>query len=649
MPLLSVQQVSKTYHSRKLLDRISFTVDAGDRMALVGSNGAGKTTLFRMIEGKIPPDEGNIIQHSHVIIGYLSQNLEDQEDGGNALKSRQILELEAQLADLEHQLSDTKRQDTNTLLEKYAAVTARYEALGGYDFEQRMREVLAGLGLTADDLSRPVTSLSGGERMRVSLARLIVQRPDLLLLDEPTNHLDTRAMEWLEEYLQKYSGAVLLISHDRYFIDRTASTVVELENGSIKSYKGNYTAYMKQKEQFISDQRQIVSQLEKEVERQAGVTQTMLSHRKMSAYHACEKVVSKLSDRLADEKRKLSGAPMRMSFTFVPEKRDGDPDKILLQTRNLGKTYPDSEPLFSDVSFHIRASDKLVLVGPNGCGKTTLLSILLGKVAEFDGDVVISSSSQCGYMGQFIPFTDEEREVIDELFTRTELTETQARNLLARFGFREIDVYKKIKVLSGGERSRLYLCCLLQESPDILFLDEPTNHLDIQSREILEGALAEYTGAILAVSHDRYFIDKCAKGVLGFINRKVLPFQSFSLYRTAEKESIIPQTKESTPERIKPSKETTGLENPKSSPRGETNYAARGTNRLKERRDIALRKEQLRTLEKEIEEFENIQKSMESAFSKDTRPEEYAKYAENAEKLSAAYDKYICLSEEENA
>ena len=640
MPLLSVQQVSKTYHSRKLLERVSFTVDAGDRIALIGSNGAGKTTLFRMIEGTVPPDDGCIIQHSHVIIGYLSQNLEDQSDNENALKSHEILELEDEMASLEHQLSDTSRQDMAALLERYAKITSRYEACGGYDFEQRMREVLAGLGLTADDLSRPVTSLSGGERMRVSLARLIVQRPDLLLLDEPTNHLDTQAMEWLEEYLQKYSGAVLLISHDRYFIDRTASSVIELENGQIKTYKGNYTAYCIQKEQFISDQRQLVSQLEKEVERQAGVTQTMLSHRKMSSYHARERVVSKLSDRLSAEKKKLAGGPLRMSFTFVPEKRDGSPDKVLMQARNLSKAYPGSDPLFDDVSFQIKASDKFVLVGPNGCGKTTLLSILLGQVAEFDGDVLISSQAECGYMGQFIPFSDEDREVLDELYARTELTETQARNLLARFGFREIDVYKKIRVLSGGERSRLYLCCLLQESPDILFLDEPTNHLDIQSREILEGALAEYTGAILAVSHDRYFIDKCSKGVFGFIDRHVLPFDNFSQYRAAEKSALTRQQIKTEPP-VK-AKSTDKQELP-----AEARYSAGRVNRTKERRDTALRKERLRVLEKEIEEFETTQKQMEAAFSKDTRPEEYAEYASIADRLSQAYDEYIGLSEDE--
>lgn len=641
MPLLSVQQVSKTYHSRKLLDRISFTVDAGDRIALIGSNGAGKTTLFRMIEGKVPPDDGSIIHHSRVIIGYLAQNLEDQDVSGSALKSREITSLEQEMAQLENQLADPSRSDTQILLGRYAQVTARYEALGGYDFEQRMREVLAGLGLTAEDLSRPLTSLSGGERMRVSLARLIVQRPDLLLLDEPTNHLDTQAMEWLEEYLQKYSGAVLLISHDRYFIDRTASTVIELENGQIKSYKGNYSAYMLQKEQFLNDQRQLVSQLEKEVERQEGVTQTMLSHRKMSSYHAREKVVAKLSDRLAEERRKLSGGPMRMSFSFVPEKRDGDPDKILMEARKVGKAYPGCEPLFKDVSFHIKASDKLVLVGPNGCGKTTLLSILLGKVAEFDGDVLISSSAECGYMGQFIPFADEERTVLDELFERSDLTETQARNLLARFGFREIDVFKKISVLSGGERSRLYLCCLLQESPDMLFLDEPTNHLDIQSREILEKALAEYTGAILAVSHDRYFIEKVSHGILGFIGTSVSRFDSFSQFRSAERTaSALPKAND------RPTKadvkSTTHID-PE-----DTGVQAKGVNRAKERREAAMRKERIRSLEKEIADLENEQKSLEEGFSKDTRPEEYAVYASNTEKLQAFYDEYIALSESES-
>jgi len=640
MPLISIRQISKTYHSRKLLDRISFSVDAGDRLALIGSNGTGKTTLFRMIEGKVLPDEGSIIRHSHVIIGYLSQNMEEQDTGGNTLKSREIIDLEREMADIEIQLSGSAQKDVTPLLARYAQITAKYEALGGYGFEQRMLEVLNGLGLTAEDLTRPVSQLSGGERMRISLARLIVQKPDLLLLDEPTNHLDTQAMEWLEEYLQKYSGAVFLISHDRYFIDRVASDVIELENGQIKSYKGNYSAYLMQKEQFINDQRQVVAQLEKEIERQAGVTQTMLSHRKMSSYHAREKVVAKLSDRLVEEKARLAGGPMKMSFTFVPEKRDGAPDKILLETRRVGKTYPGCEPLFENVSFQLKASDKFVLVGPNGCGKTTLLSILLGRVSEFDGDVLISSSAECGYMGQFIPFEDEEREVIDELFSRSDLTETAARNMLARFGFRDIDVFKKLNVLSGGERSRLYLCCLLQESPDILFLDEPTNHLDIQSREILENALSEYTGAILAVSHDRYFIEKCSRGILGFADRRVLPYANYREFREAEKAASASKTPPAAS--AKPDvKSTTHRDAADMLPQ-------KGINRAQERRETALRKERIRTLEKEIEDLENTQKEMESGFSKDTRPEEYAEYAAHTERLSAIYEEYIRLSEEDS-
>ncbi len=640
MPLISIRQISKTYHSRKLLDRISFTVDAGDRLALIGSNGAGKTTLFRMIEGKVQPDDGSIIRHSHVIIGYLSQNMEEQDTGGNTLKSREIIDLEKEMADIEIELSASGHKDVSPLLTRYAQITAKYESLGGYGFEQRMIEVLNGLGLTAEDLTRPVSQLSGGERMRISLARLIVQKPDLLLLDEPTNHLDTQAMEWLEEYLQKYSGAVFLISHDRYFIDRVASDVIELENGQIKTYKGNYSAYLMQKEQFLNDQRQVVAQLEKEIERQAGVTQTMLSHRKMSSYHAREKVVAKLSDRLAEEKALLAGGPMKMSFTFVPEKRDGAPDKILLETRRVGKTYPGCEPLFENVSFQLKASDKFVLVGPNGCGKTTLLSILLGRVSEFDGDVLISSSAECGYMGQFIPFEDEEREVIDELFSRSDLTETGARNLLARFGFRDIDVFKKLNVLSGGERSRLYLCCLLQESPDILFLDEPTNHLDIQSREILENALSEYTGAILAVSHDRYFIEKCSRGILGFTDHRVLPYANYKEFREAEKASS--SSKATPAASVKPDvKSTTHRDAADSLP-------AKGINRAQERRETALRKERIRNLEKEIEDLENTQKKMESEFSKDTRPEEYAEYAANTDRLSAIYEEYIRLSEEDS-
>ena len=639
MPLLSISQISKSFHNRALFDRIAFSVEEGDRIALIGGNGAGKTTLFHIVEGKVAPDEGTVIRHGRVIIGYLSQSMEDDDNGNSPLKSREILDLEERILRLETQLSHANPEETSSLLSEYGRATAEYEAKGGYDFEQRMLEVLSGLGLTSEDLARPVTSLSGGERMRVALARLIVQRPDLLLLDEPTNHLDTGAMEWLEDYLKKYPGAVMLISHDRYFIDRTSTRILELENATIKEYRGNYSDYVRQKDQFIRDSRQAIAQLEREVARQAEVTQTLLSHRKMTSYHAREKVVAKLSDKLKAEKSKLSGGPMRMNFTFVPEKREGDPDRILLRTKGLSKSYSDT-PLFSDLALEIKASDKYVLCGPNGCGKTTLLSVLLGQITDFEGDVIISSTAEFGYMGQFVPFEDESRELIDELLSRAELTETEGRNLLARFGFRDIDVFKKISVLSGGERSRLYLCCLLQESPDVLFLDEPTNHLDIPSREILENALADYTGAILAVSHDRYFIEKCAAKIYGFISGTVRTYSNYAEYRFAAKsaESVSPRTSaERTPSEKKIPVKATAQESTES----------KGINRAKERQKAAQKKERVRAIERQIEEQEQEKIRLELSFSKDTPPETYAEYAQLDIDLAALYDELIRLSEDE--
>ncbi|MBP5187074.1 MAG: ABC-F family ATP-binding cassette domain-containing protein, partial [Clostridiales bacterium] len=465
MPLISVNKVSKSYHSRLLLDHVSFSIERGDKIALIGSNGTGKSTLFKMIRGDVKPDEGEVLHHGTAIAGYLTQNMEELDMGGNILVSEEIQNIEDKMREAEFKLATADAAESQSLLRTYEQLTSRFEALGGYDYEPRMKAALAGLGLTDIDFTRDISSFSGGEKMRICLARLIVSRPDILLLDEPNNHLDTDALEWLEGFIRSYGGAVLLISHDRDFIDRTVTKVLELENSTITAYRGNYTDYKEQKRRFIEDQKRLVANLEKELVRQEGVTQTMLSHRNISGYHAREKVVEKLSDRLASERSKLAGGPLQMSFKLMPEVRAGDPEKILLQTRNLGKTFPDGKVLFRDVNFEIKACDKMFLDGPNGCCKTTMLSLLLGRIGEFEGEVLISGSSRIGYMGQFVPFEDETRTILDELMERSELGETSARNLLARFGFRDIDVYKQISVLSGGERSRLFLCCLLEEKP----------------------------------------------------------------------------------------------------------------------------------------------------------------------------------------
>ena len=643
MPLISVNKVSKSYHSRLLLDHVSFSIERGDKIALIGSNGTGKSTLFKMIRGDVKPDEGEVLHHGTAIAGYLTQNMEELDMGGNILVSEEIQNIEDKMREAEFKLATADAAESQSLLRTYEQLTSRFEALGGYDYEPRMKAALAGLGLTDIDFTRDISSFSGGEKMRICLARLIVSRPDILLLDEPTNHLDTDALEWLEGFIRSYGGAVLLISHDRYFIDKTVTKVLELENSTITAYRGNYTDYKEQKRRFIEDQKRLVANLEKELVRQEGVTQTMLSHRNISGYHAREKVVEKLSDRLASERSKLKGGPLQMSFKLMPEVRAGDPEKILLQTRNLGKTFPDGKVLFRDVNFEIKACDKMFLVGPNGCGKTTMLSLLLGRISEFDGDVLISGSSRIGYMGQFVPFEDETRTILDELMERSELGETAARNLLARFGFRDIDVYKQISVLSGGERSRLFLCCLLEEKPELLFLDEPTNHLDIESREVLEDALADYNGAILAVSHDRYFIEKCQSKIIGFFGDHVEQFDKYEFYRRkyrtfiADEESkraaVLSEQRREEKERREAEKKESADQAPK----------APVVNRAKERKEIAKRKERIKYLEKTIAELEEEQKTLEASFGKDTTKEDYDRYAKNSETLEEMYAEYMEL------
>ena len=643
MPLISVNKVSKSYHSRLLLDHVSFSIERGDKIALIGNNGTGKSTLFKMIRGDVKPDEGEILHHGTAIAGYLTQNMEELDMGGNILVSEEIQHIEDKMREAEYKLATADAAESQSLLRTYEQLTSRFEALGGYDYEPRMKAALAGLGLTDIDYTRDISSFSGGEKMRICLARLIVSRPDILLLDEPTNHLDTDALEWLEGFIRSYGGAVLLISHDRYFIDRTVTKVFELENSTITAYRGNYSEYKEQKAHFIEDQSRLVANLEKELVRQEGVTQTMLSHRNISGYHAREKVVEKLSDRLAQEKRKLAGGAMRMSFKLMPEERSGDPDKKLLEARHVGKTFPDGKVLFRDVTFEIKASDKTFLVGPNGCGKTTLLSLLLGRIGDFDGDVLVSGSSRIGYMGQFVPFEDETKTILSELMDRSELGETAARNLLARFGFRDIDVYKQISVLSGGERSRLFLCCLLEEKPELLFLDEPTNHLDIETREVLEDALAEYNGAILAVSHDRYFIEKCATCILGFFGNRVDVMDKYEHYRKKYRTYIEDENARRSAELSE--------QRQADKARREAEKAASDTfssrqpvvNRAKERKEIAKRKERIRFLEKAIAELEEEQKNLEASFGKDTTKEDYDRYAKNSEALEEMYSEYMEL------
>ena len=634
MPLLTLNNISMNFGERRVLDGVSFRVNKGDRIAFIGDNGAGKSTLFKIIKGTLIPDGGEVILHGNTIAGYLSQNMDEQDLSGASLKPSDLLELELKIESISGKITmaSERGEDASSLVEELSKLQSQYEAAGGYDYEYRLKDALAGLGLSGIHDRDDFTDLSGGEKMRVCLARLIVDRPDILLLDEPTNHLDMEAVEWLENFLSSYGGAVFVITHDRHFIDQVANRVIELDGGHITEYKGGYTDYKEQKEHFIKSQSLVTKALEEELAHQLDVKQTMLSHRNISGYHQREKMVAKLEEKLEEARSKLPSGYAKMSFNAQPLERTGRSDRIILQAKDLAMKFEDSDTnLFEPLSFEVTADEKLFLAGPNGCGKTTLLKLLSGhageKLSGSSGTVLIGSVQSMGYMEQFVPFEDEELTCFDELVSRSDIGTTEARTLLARFGFKGEDAFKKISVLSGGERSRLYLCCLLRENPDILFLDEPTNHLDINSREILEDAIKEYSGAVICVSHDRFFIDKCADKILGFNNRNAVLYDSYYFYRKAV-QNITPAVE--TAEETKQENENT----------------VRNANRAMGRKESAKRRQRIADIEKETTKLEAEQKELEAKFGGSCSEEDIRRYGEITEKLSKLYDEYFELNEQ---
>lgn len=638
MSVLSIEAVDKSWFGRKVLNQISLRVDKGEKIALVGENGSGKTTLFRLIQGLESIDQGRIILASGTVPAYLSQSLEPLEsDDETALDNPLLRSCEERLRSLEQEISSAESSDQEkTALAQYTAVTSEFESLGGYDYAARLSQVLAELGFKGDHLNLPLTALSGGERMRVAMARMLVSRADLLLLDEPTNHLDLSAIEWLEDYINRFRGTVLFISHDRSFIENCATQVAELAHSKLKIYSGNYSRYLLEKEIQEDYARQSVKRLKEAVKTETQVVQTMLSHRDFGAYHSREKKLARLTAELEEIKEKISSGPAKMNFHFVPTERSGDPNRQILEVDGLSKAY-DGRRLFSNVSFTLRANEHIVIAGPNGCGKTTLLRQLMGQDTEHTGIVKVSKGIRFAAMGQYVPFEDESLTVYQELERRSNLVETELRSRLARFSFTDVTVFKQISVLSGGERSRLYLCCLLEENPDLLYLDEPTNHLDIHSRDILENALTDFTGAILAVSHDRYFIDKLADRVLGFHDREVRAYFSYDKYRRAVKNSN--ETKQDPGLPARESKQDTY-----SASRSADNPAVIRRNKAEQRRHEAKQRNQLKSLENQLGELENEKAELERSIQVDTTPEIYQRLADIIHLLDVTQESYLNLA-----
>ena len=516
MSLISVEKVSKSYDNFQVLDQVSFSIEKTDRLGLIGKNGSGKTTLMEILAGRIFDYQGRIQSAKQLRIGYLSQDLELNPDLTVHQEVLQVFNHQQQLEDqmLELMLELEDHPDSAQLLQKLAQTQDRHEQNGGYQYELSIKQALTGLGFCPVDQGLKTKSLSGGQRNRVALAKILLQDPDLLLLDEPTNHLDIRATEWLEHYLNKvFNGAVLMISHDRYFLDRVVHKVLELRNQQLKIYRGNYSAYLQTKnlEQLTQareykKQQKFIAQEEEFIRRNIAGQKTKQAQGRRTKLERLERIQAPES------------VDKSMRLQFKPQIRGGNE---ILHCREVSKQFGQKQ-IFSGLNCDIHRGDVVGILGANGTGKTTFLRLIRGEQSPSTGVVRTGHNLNFGYIDQELSGLDEHSSVIDEVRQmRLRWTESEVRNFLAAFLFVGDEVFKMVADLSGGERSRLLLSKLLLENPNVLLLDEPTNHLDIQAREALEAALMDYSATILMISHDRYFLSKLANKLLIFAEAEV--------------------------------------------------------------------------------------------------------------------------------
>lgn len=636
MSILSISNLSKAYKASPLFKNINLQVQSGEKIALVGDNGSGKSTLLKLIAGLEDADSGTIKLSNSTLMAYLSQHMQEFTDLDRPVLSDRLQEeYENKLQEISSDIASLSIEEQEQLLSEYQHISDKFERRGGYSYLPRLTQALNALGIRGEILNRPIRTLSGGERMRVLLAEKLLENADLLLLDEPTNHLDIEGLEWLENFINNYKGAVIVVSHDRYFIDQFADRTCELSSNTLISYQGNYSDFIRQKQERLDIQTKTLENLEKEHDRQEEITSTLLSHRKMSSYHSREKIVKKLGEAIEEIRAQIPEKSKNMNFSFLPIDDDRDEKRLIIKTDNLSFAWDDTakeEILFENFNLKLKATEKKVLLGPNGAGKSTLLNILMGINTNYLGKVEMASDVKFAHLGQFVEFPNEELTILEEIQERTLMLETEARTLLAKYGFFRDEVFKQIKVLSGGEKSRLYLACIILENPDLLYLDEPTNHLDIHSREILESAINDFNGAVLAVSHDRYFIKKCGLDILGFIGTEIKEFSNYESYKHFSNIYRNNKVNNNTSETIKVSKSKINNQDTK-----------RQLQELRKRKN-KLEKE-LKILADEISELEIQLESRMQEMSGDSM-DQYLEYAELNERLESKSENYFELGEE---
>lgn len=526
MAVLKINGLSKSFGIKTVFENVSFEVRNGERIGLVGANGAGKTTLLRCLMGQEDYDKGSVSTSPGAVIGYLRQdfNYESQtlrEEMELAWKD--VLYYKDKLAELARKLETSHDEE---LVAAYGRTEERFEYLGGYDYEATTRKILTGLGFSDADWDRDIHGFSGGQKVRINLAAAFVRHPDFLFLDEPTNHLDMGMLEWLEEYLRSYRGGILMVSHDRYFLDATTTGIIDLENHQTHTYRGNYTQFTKVK--ALNEEAQ-----ERAYEKQQEhIRETEEYIRKYKAGIKAKQARGRQSQ--LDRLERIEKPIHRQSLHFQFEKPAECAEKVL-DVMHVTSSYGE-HVIFKDLTMHIKKGESVGLIGPNGAGKSTLLKLIVGDKRADGGFIQIGNRVKPGYYSQELDRLNSEYTVLEQIENDFDMGEREARNLLGMFLFRGDDVFKPVSLLSGGERARLTLLMLFLEKPNFLILDEPTNHLDIPTREIMEQALAAFGGTSLIVSHDRYFLDRVTTRILEMENGKLTEYLgNYSYYREKKK------------------------------------------------------------------------------------------------------------------
>jgi len=535
--ILNATNISKSFGSNEIIKDATFLVNEHEKVAIVGVNGAGKTTLLKILTGEESADSGSITLAKDTKLGYLRQinNVDSALSIIDELYTviEPILNMEKRMSQMQEDMKHLTGSELEELYSSYTALTHSYELMDGYAAKSRVVGILKGLGFEEADFDRKINTLSGGQKTRVFLAKLLLEEPDIILLDEPTNHLDLRSIEWLESYLLNYKGAVIIVSHDRYFLDKIVSKVIDIENGNVQMYLGNYTDFSNKKQMLLDAKMKEYLNQQQEIKHQEAVITKLKQFNREKSIKRAESRQKQLEKIERVEAPQTYSENMRLSLDISKES-----GKDVLTVHNLSKSF-DHKKLFLDINFEIKRGERVAIIGDNGTGKTTLLKIINGLLNPDTGEVIYGSNVSVAYYDQEHQVLHMDKTLFDELSdTYPDMTNTQIRNILAAFLFTGEDVYKKIADLSGGERGRVSLVKLMLSKANFLLLDEPTNHLDIVSKDVLENALNNFPGTVCYVSHDRYFINKTATRILDLTENRLLNYIGNYDYYIEKREAV---------------------------------------------------------------------------------------------------------------